>query len=1381
MQLELLFDAGTGEPPRGVLIEFAEGATVDDLRVALSAGHTGELYAGERLLPGDSELLRLGLVNGQLLQLAPVVPPLDHQHGDVRVAVAGGLCGGDARGIRPGQVVTVGRGTGSDLQIADQEVSRQHATFSRTQDGMVVSVRDAGSRNGIRRRGQVLAGEVPLIPGDAIGIGESVIEVAVPNPARAELHEGAVPGTLAFDRPPHVAEPRQRLELTVPEPHGARAEFDAQLAAAVKLDERRSRADTPDPAEVVRRAVLPAASLWERRFGDADFLNLRLGLVDRPADVLLWASGANQVVGELPRVHDVPITVDLRSAGVLGVAGPREVTLAAARSLVAQAAVFHSPDELVVVVITTAQGAEDWEWASWLPHLRPSSSAFACRRLVATDAGQASARIAELLGIVAQRQDPHHVETTPRRAVLVVLDGTRRLSSVEGIAQLLVEGPATGIYPVCFDSEQMALPGECGASLVASTSAPSRATIRLPGMAPVEDVLVDGLTLPAAYLAARSLTPIHTMASGEGTADLPDRVRFLALFGQDADPAAVRRAWDSAPNGRSSQAVVGFSREGPLMLDLVQDGPHTLVAGASGSGKSELLQTLLISLALTNLPDAMNFVLLDPGGDTFGTCADLPHCVGTICDLDPHLARRTLESLSAELHRRQELLAEAGAEDIEDYWARTETRLARLVIVIDELEALVEAFPDFVADVTDIGMRGQSCGVHLVLATQRAAGMTGAGPGADLDPRIGLRISLRAASEPESDVVIDSSAAAHIPTAHPGRAYLRAERRELTEFQAARVNWPTPQRATAEAPPVNVASRRIDLLGRPSDLSAPSALDASGYTDLTALVTAIRQASLDVGTAPSSPAVQPPLPEQVVLSALDPPRAGPGVATVGLLDDPAAQAQEPFIIDLTEAGSVVLVGGAGTGRSTALRTFAAALVRTVSPAELHLHALDCGDKALAALAGLPHCGSVADGTDETAADHLLSTLSSEVERRRGLLIAAAGTDSGAAAEPSEALPQIVLLLDQFETFVELYGDADGGALLGKLETVLRYGPAVGVTSVVAGERAVIAHHISSAATSTLILLPAVAEDLVHFGIDHELMPARIPHGRAVWAATGRHVQIAQLDSGASPAAQVQAVRRLADELARRWDGVPAELLPSRAEESPDPVDVAAVTALRAVPALPPPSEADPEPDDGSIASHGVGYRLDSADLGLAGRGGCFLVAGPPLSGRSTALSALVESLDTGLRIVCVAPRPSPLRQAHGELTDKRALAAVLRKRTGPIALVIDDAELLTDRALLDQLDRFVRDIPATGSVLIASATTESLLRKRHRGWLASARRDCTGLLLNPSSPLDGEVFDLRLPGEPAGGWPPGRGWLSIRGQAVSVQVPMPAQLQPSHG
>ena len=337
-----------------------------------------------------------------------------------------------------------------------------------------------------------------------------------------------------------------------------------------------------------------------------------------------------------------------------------------------------------------------------------------------------------------------------------------------------------------------------------------------PAVAPVRPEYVT----PAwADRVARSIAPIRDVSGDEEDAGLPGTCRLLDVLGAEPPAAeAIAAGWRAS--GRSTRAVIGACYDGPFGVDLCKDGPHALIAGTTGAGKSELLQTLIASLALVNRPDAMTFVLVDyKGGSAFKDCAHLPHVTGMVTDLDAHLTQRALTSLSAELTRRERILAAAGAKDIEDYTALLDREahgpgqaagrpepLPRLVIVIDEFASLARDLPDFVAGLVGIAQRGRSLGLHLILATQRPSGVVSA----DIRANTNLRIALRMTDAAESADVIDAPDAAHISRATPGRGYVRLGHASLVPFQAGRIGGRRTSR-DGDGPPVGGAGR----LGRP--------------------------------------------------------------------------------------------------------------------------------------------------------------------------------------------------------------------------------------------------------------------------------------------------------------------------------------------------------------------------------------------------------------------------------------------------------------------------------------------------------------------------------------------------------------------------------------
>jgi hypothetical protein len=299
-------------------------------------------------------------------------------------------------------------------------------------------------------------------------------------------------------------------------------------------------------------------------------------------------------------IADAPVTVPLAGRGVAGVAGAGDVARAAGRWLVAQVAALHSPEDVQVCVLTGASGQAAWEWARWLPHCRPAEGQN-CAVLIGNDAETVAARIAELQAIITARQQAPR-EQARGRDLVVVFDGSRRLRSLPGALQVLREGPEVGVYSICLDSDERLLPAECQA--VAAAGPDGALTVAQMNKPAVGEVRPENVTPGWAERLARSIAPVRDISAEGDDAGLPDACRLLDVLGAEPPAAeAIAARWQAA--GPSTYAVIGACYEGPFGIDLRRDGPHALIAGTTGAGKSELLQTMIASLALVNRPDEM--------------------------------------------------------------------------------------------------------------------------------------------------------------------------------------------------------------------------------------------------------------------------------------------------------------------------------------------------------------------------------------------------------------------------------------------------------------------------------------------------------------------------------------------------------------------------------------------------------------------------------------------------------------------------------------------------------------------------------------------------------------------------------------------------------
>jgi S-DNA-T family DNA segregation ATPase FtsK/SpoIIIE len=1352
--------------------------------------------------------------------------------------------------LRRGTYV-IGRSESSDLVVpSDEEISRHHARLQIDDDGAYIE--DLGSSNGTLVAGARVTSPTRVLPGESIDLGGSrlclsmrsgpvatvvvdkdgsrvlnrppriaarrdPVRLSVPTPpgerqsvtfsvigVAAPLLIGVV--MAIFVKPifalfavlspvmmisTYVTDRRRGSHShrgAVAEYHAREVSYTKELAAAVGAETAELRDAYPGPAEIAGIATGPLVRLWERRPEDPDFLELRVGLCDRPSRIELIGGprpgGPEPAQEDRPVLKEVPATISLAQAGVLGVCGgPAQVDNLAAW-LVLQLATLHAPDDVRVVVLAPSGAPERWDWAMWLPHLRTERES----RLVELGLDdEAVARLASAVSAVIDarlqsRETPRPGE--PGRAeqsIVVVLGAAHKMRANPAVARILRFGSSVGVYAVCLAGTAPQLPEECRAVVEFAEGEHSRVDLRLPDGTVLDGVVADNLSAGWAEATARALAPLRLDRHRDRTGGLPQALSLLDALGMEPPtPEAITEGW--AANGRTTAAVIGATGAGQLFVDLQRDGPHGLVAGTTGSGKSELLQTLIASLAVANRPDALNFVLVDyKGGSAFSACEQLPHTVGMVTDLNGHLTERALESLAAELRRREKMFRDAGVKDIDDYWRLLDRKgpvpaelvVPRVLIVIDEFASLALELPEFVDGLVDLARRGRSLGIHLILATQRPAGVVSAA----IKTNTNLRVAMRVTDSMDSTDVIDSPLAARISKSTPGRGYVRVGHDQLVEFQAARVGGRRQGPSTLRARP-QLRALTTDLLSAPlAPVARGSATSDNDETDLAALVKAIGVANSALGIAePRSPWLDP-LPGSLVLSDLATSSSrsdGVPALAFGLEDLPDEQAQAVASFDLSRSGHLFVAGDPGSGRSTLLRTIAGSAAVQTSPADLHMYALDCGNGALLPLSALPHCGAVVSRTEVERADRLIATLAAEVKQRQSVL-AAGGfaniSDQRAGVPAEERLAYILVLLDRWEGFTTTFDGIDGGRVVSAFQNLLREGPGVGLLGVLTGDRTVLVGRMATMAEQRLVLRLNDRASYSMAGLNPRRLPEEVPAGRAFRADSGREIQVAMLSKEPTGPAQVMALNKIAERCRSEFASLAEGVLPEPVAALPTKVDL--------VPVL--------EQGAGSARSLcapiGVGgNRLGPIVVDLIATGPGYMVVGPRQSGRSNVLVVLGRALAAAGNSVIgiVSPLPSPLERLSGQpgvqavLNGRTATAEELNttvaSATGPVVVLVDDVDQLFDAPVMPALENLLRGARQNGRAVVIAGGTAELNAAAFKGIVAEAKKSRAGLILSPSGPTDADIFGARLPRTALFTGPAGRAVQIDNGAHRLVQV-----------
>ena len=850
-------------------------------------------------------------------------------------------------------------------------------------------------------------------------------------------------------------------------------------------------------------------------------------------------------------------------------------------------------------------------------------------------------------------------------------------------------------------------------------------------------------------------------------------------------PAHTAARWTSSAHTAGLAVPLGLQATGPLTLDLQTDGPHLLVAGTTGSGKSELLRSLTLALAVSHPPDRVNFLFVDfKGGSGLGPLAGLVHCVGVLTDLSAHELERTLTSLRAEIRFREEALAAAQVPDLTAYRAAPASGarpLPHLVIVIDEFRMLVDDAPEVLRELMRIASIGRSLGLHLVMATQRPQGALTA----DIRANVTSSIALRVQSDMESHDILNTKAAAGISLNTPGRAFIARGTEAPLEFQTA-----SPGTAAVDAAPdevtVQLTTAYLSAQDRGCPASAAEATDQTPAQAAAPLAAMIRQLwASQAGTAPRLP-VAPPLPQKlaqpdtdVTLTQSDSGKAaGPSIA-LGLLDVPDHQEIKPLAWNPPGDGHLALVGGPGSGATEALELAAYAVANNT--AEFHCYFLDAAS-AFLGLVGHPHTGAYAGLHELRRAVRILERLSQEMAAR--------------LSRADDGYVPLVLVIAGWGSWVSAFRAGPLAWAEDLVQDLVRDGARTGITVIISGERELVTARFCGSLPNR-IYFPAGSNE------DSRIAWPRMPSTAAI---KGRGVAFGSIAFGTAAVCQLY---EPVPEGSRRYSpgrtGINLSAKrPFRVEPLPALVSVAELRATvvrmgeagletdsgpaagrdsectdsevrasqagtkeagRAVPggsaALGPEGFVASHRDNGRPASREVllgvgGDELDPVSC-LITPGGSFAVLGGAGSGKTNVLRAL-QVLNPG-----ADPWICP---DNGSDPDDFWKSSLVKARAGKLpraaVLLVDDIDLLAAGALRD-----LSELHALGHAVVLTANYSPLLLQRVP-LVMDARAAGKGLLLSPRSTSEGDLFGVRFDIE--ANPPAGRGVLISRGQSSPVQV-----------
>lgn len=819
----------------------------------------------------------------------------------------------------------------------------------------------------------------------------------------------------------------------------------------------------PDLSHVLNFAMAKDR-LWERRNVDEDFLKLRVGVGQLPLiaerqfqkrgfelepDVLqdeMYALAERPVL-----LENAPVLLSLKEDYITGVLGFSKGFVGVLRNLVMQLVLTHSYDEVKLVLLAGRTYSEEFDFVRYLPHNWDNERSIRFFAVTHSDALQISEYLSKEIELMLDKD--RNTRKRDRAAYVVLALSKELFECVESLKGILGGEEYAGVSII---AAFQGIPKECS-RIIDLRSRPKLVALASAGQDDqyFEPDLCDE---PTAHRAMREIMGLKLMI-GSSTYTLPNMVTFLEMFGAGrVEHLNPLRRWAENNPVKSLSVPIGIGTDGRLFfLDLheTRQGPHGLVAGMTGSGKSEFLITYILSMAVNFSPDEVAFILIDYKGGGLADAFEnkdrgihLPHLVGTITNLDGASIDRSLMSIKSELTRRQTIFKEVkqrigeGTLDIYDYQKlyrskKVDEPLPHLFIISDEFAELKQQQPTFMDELISAARIGRSLGVHLILATQKPGGVVND----QIWSNTKFRACLRVQDRGDSMEMLKRPEAAELK--HTGRFYLQVGYNEY--FAMGQSAW-----CGADYVPqdhvVEEKDNSIDFLDNAgqSILSVKPEVEklSAESRQVVAIVRYLSDLAKRENIHPRS-LWEEPLSNKIELEMLmaDTSKPEDGItAIVGMVDDPELQRQFPLFLNLLDFHNMLLVGFAGSGKSTFVRTLLYSLVSWYTPEDLNYYIVDLSDGALSGYKNLPHCGAYLTEKETSSLGRLMDLINGIIARRKALF-AEAEVSSFEVYRKMNTIPLILFIIDGYTKMKNVEG---GEPFFLKLPDYLREGSSYGV-------------------------------------------------------------------------------------------------------------------------------------------------------------------------------------------------------------------------------------------------------------------------------------------------------------------------------------------------
>ena len=951
------------------------------------------------------------------------------------------------------------------------------------------------------------------------------------------------------------------------------AEVNGTLSGKLKEFAEAVQATDPTVSECFHIADNPERRLWERKPDDKDFMSIRVGTGEIPFSVGIKTpkksvtleddsllSKSEELKEQYQHVPNMPIVVDMLQHRTVGVVGDRAGALKLAKNMVVHAATHRSYEELKIITLFNRQEEQDWSWVRWLPHTWDEGFT---ERFLADSEKSGKNVLDELEETLKTRErelgELDHRESGSKLPFLLFVIADRSLINNHSIMRFLTHtDKRLGVGAVLLFDSIANLPNLCSMIVdVGDHAGTLRARDQAESTIPF---ILEEASAEQIDLFARGMAPVR-LRSVQAESKLPGCVTFLQGYDvKTPEELNISHRWQKACAHRSMSVPIGVMSNGSVFgFDIWEKahGPFGQVAGMPGSGKSEMMQTWILSMAVHFSPADVSFVLIDFKGTGFLLpFANMPHVAGTISDIDRNI-RRNLIALESEMQRRKELFDSFGVQDIEGYLnlhrlGKATEACPFMMIVVDEFAEMKMQFPDFMPVIDSIFGIGRSLGMYCILMSQKPGGVVS--PKVEANSR--FRWCLRVANSGESREMLGRPEASKITVA--GRSYVKVGDNEI--FELIQSFWSgAPYNPNAKTKTVsNVDIMQVDLYGQRHKCETMEQTPGVNkeVKEIHAVIRYLNQHIKEHGISSARRVWTPKLKENLPLEDVLPEQCGfngtewidhPAPASpslhfappIGMIDDPYTQSQYPLNLKIAEEGHVAIYGAPGAGKTTLLQTLAVSLALSYSPAHVILYGMDFGSWGLKPLEALPHTGGIALDSEEEKIRNLAQMISAVLqERRQGFSAYGVSTVKAYSEAIGKPVPHIVLLVDNFAPVFELYPDLDPFFV-----TLSRSGSGYGVyliasTTAISGISYRVAQNIKQSITLQMI---DKTDYLAIIGRTDGLEPEKVPGRGMIRGNPPLEFQTASLFSAQQDT--ITRIKKLGAEMSAAWKGDVTPVIP----------------------------------------------------------------------------------------------------------------------------------------------------------------------------------------------------------------------------------------------